>query len=1029
MTTDNLIINSPFVEPTRHFEIVEGEITEIKAGRRPSDNLMPVPPPKKRGPVQSSFISERVVPNDYINRVRARVALWRRGRYEGASRVSRQLLDYWTDPARENKLFFCQTEALETVIFLTEVAHKREAADRALADELKAANQEMNPTLLRLAFKMATGSGKTVVMAMLIAWQALNKFATPRSPRYSDQFLIVTPGITIRDRLQVLQPNHPDNYYRLRDILPPDMRGRLGQATIEIINFHKLMLKKDPNAPSSAGQELLANDFTETPAEMAARICNPFSHKREIIVINDEAHHCYRPRTDKKAVKVKVGRSERYAIKKDNEAASVWLSGLEAIQAYLGIKAVYDLSATPAFLKGSGYPEASIFPWVVSDFGLLDAIEAGLVKVPRLPVADDRMGLEESPMYREIWPHIRDKLPKKSRKETHYKGEPPIPGPLQAALQQLYSHYETVFRAWQQDSAAQAAGQTPPVFIVVCNNTAVSKMVFDWIAGYEKPGPDGQPRLAQGKYELFSNVEQDRWRAYPNTILVDSEELETGEAMSSEFKQMVSTEIEEFKQEYRRRYPGADVETISDEDLLREVMNTVGKPGKLGEQVRCVVSVSMLTEGWDCNTVTHILGVRAFGTQLLCEQVVGRGLRRISYATVLDEAGREMFTPEYAEIFGVPFRVMLKGGGGTAKRNPVFVTHVEALDARKQYEIKFPHLIGYKWEIPDGPLTASFTAAHRLTLSVEDVATRTTVSAIFGGEHELTLADLQARRLQEVDFLLAKLVLEKYFRLEEPPETAPAAGADGDESPARFVAEVQAWRFPELLRIVRQWREQCLVKTDSTFEQMLLLLEYAHNAAGRINGGLQRSQQQARRLKPLLRRFDPEGSTTGVDFDTTKQTYDTTKSHVNRVTLDSGWEGQMAAKLESMPEVVCYVKNDRLGFRIPYTVGFKERHYLPDFIVKIDDGQRHPDGQPDYLNLIIEVSGQRRSDKEAKVATARNYWVPAVNNLGSYGRWDFIEIRNIETATQELQNYLQHGETRPMLIALKDNETPPQEQA
>ena len=1012
---DNPIINSPFKEPVRYFEIVDGEIADVKQGRRPSDNLMPLPPPKRRGPTQISFISEQSVPNEYINRVRERVALWRRGRYEGATRTTRQLLDYWTNDQRENKLFWCQIEALETAIFLTEVAHKRESADRTLTQELKAANQEMNPTLFRMALKMATGTGKTVVMTMLIAWQSLNKFANPRSPRYSSNFLIIAPGITIRDRLQVLQPNHPDNYYKKRDVLPPDLTGRLGRATIEIINYHKLMLKKDPNAPARLGQEVLNPDgevdpFLETLEQMVNRVCAPFGNSREIIALNDEAHHCYRPRPDE----VRLTRDERQEAKKQSNEARVWLTGLEAIEAKLGVKAVYDLSATPAFFKGSGYPEGSIFPWVVSDFSLLDAIEAGIVKVPRVPIMDNTIGNYDLPMYRILWQHIRDKLPRKGRKDTQYKGyDPPLPKELQAAIQQLYSHYEQVYREWEQDAEAQAAGQTPPVFIVVCNNTSVSKMVYDWLAGWERPGPSDETILVPPPLtKLFSNIENGLQRSYPNTILVDSEQLESGEAMSREFKVFAREEIEAFKQEYRRRYPGADVEKITDEDLLREVMNTVGKKGKLGEQIRCVVSVSMLTEGWDANTVTHIMGVRAFGTQLLCEQVVGRALRRISYAT--DEVG--MFTPEYADVLGVPFRVMLPPAGKNRDRVTQFVTHVEALPERKHFEIQFPHVIGYRWELPDGPLSAHFDYRHKLTLSTKDLATMTLNASIFGQEQELNLDDLKKRRLPEVDFLLAKLVLEKYFRLDDEAEVP----EEENGKPSRFRADVQAWRFPELLQIVRRWREQCVMPylTDDTFPQLLLLIEYAHDAAERIHQGIQRSAERGKILKPIMRPFDPTGTTVDVDFDTTKQTFDTRKSHVNRVAMDSGWEGQVAQKLESMDEVYCYVKNDRLNFKIPYTLGFKERNYIPDFIARVDD-DRGPD---DLLNLIIEVSGERRSDKEAKVGTARNYWVPAVNGLGSYGRWAFVEIRDPETAKQELQNFLKYGETRPMMIAMFDSE-------
>ena len=313
----------------------------------------------------------------------------------------------------------------------------------------------------------------------------------------------------------------------------------------------------------------------------------------------------------------------------------------------IGIRAIYDLSATPFFLRGSGYAEGTLFPWVVSDFSLVDAIECGIVKVPRVPVADDSM-VDEIPKYRHIWPHVKDALPKKGRKSDDASGAAPeLPKELQAALHSLYGNYELYYQEWKaaNDESDTGTSLTPPVFIVVCNNTNVSKLVYDWIAGWEQTKTVGDLQITSivpGQLERFSNVErftagENRWTDRPNTILVDSSQIESGEAMSPEFKKIAAREIEEFKNEYRQRFPERDVDAITDEDLLREVMNTVGKAGRLGEQVKCVVSVSMLTEGWDANTVTHVLGIRAFSTQLLCEQVVGT---RAAPHDLRDQRGR-----------------------------------------------------------------------------------------------------------------------------------------------------------------------------------------------------------------------------------------------------------------------------------------------------------------------------------------------------------------------------------------------------
>jgi len=640
---ENPVINSPFDEPQRHFRFDDEGITGIIVEqRRESGCFVPIAPPPRKGSgaKQPSFDTEwtadRIEPNRMVNAIRQKVKLWREGRYiDDTTSVTARLLQHWTNPERSRRLFFCQIEALETLIYIAEVAKKY--GENWIENDIRRANEDANPGLFRIACKMATGSGKTVVMAMLIAWQTLNKIANPQDARFTDSFLIVTPGITIRDRLRVLLPSDPGNYYRALDIVPVDLMDQLGHAKIVITNFHACKrrekvkagkLTKDIlNGSNAAG----SSAFTESEGEMVRRVCRGLGHKRNVIVINDEAHHCYRHRAG--GVEEQLTGDDRKEAEKRDEAARIWISGLEAVQRKLGIKVVYDLSATPFFLRGSGYPEGTLFPWVVSDFSLIDAIECGIVKVPRVPVADNAM-ISDQPTYRNIWYRIRDDLPKKGRGTAAVFGDPRLPVVLEGALQSLYANYEKCFDRWKRNAEVHAAGLTPPVFIVVCNNTNVSKMVFDYIAGWEKRLSNETAVAVSGRLALFSNVDGRRFINRPNTILVDSEQLESGEAMSDEFKKIASAEIAEFKAEYRQRFPDRDVEKLTDEDLLREVMNTIGKPGKLGEHVRCVVSVSMLTEGWDANTVTHILGVRAFGTQLLCEQVVGRGLRRMSYSAV-----------------------------------------------------------------------------------------------------------------------------------------------------------------------------------------------------------------------------------------------------------------------------------------------------------------------------------------------------------------------------------------------------------
>jgi type III restriction enzyme len=1003
----NPVINSPFEEPQRHFRFNDEGITnEIVSARRESCYFIPIAQPRaKSGAKQLAFdtqwTQDRIEENKTVNAIRQQVNLWRQGRYTGdLTRVTARLLQYWQAPDRARRLFFCQIEALETAIYLAEAARK--CGQTWIENDLRRFNNTANPGLFRIACKMATGSGKTVVMAMLIAWQALNKLANPQDPRFADAFLVVTPGITIRDRLRVLLPSDPGNYYRAMEIVPPDLTEQLHKAKIVVTNFHTFLPREKIKA-GKLTKEILGNRtpgsvsaFTESEGEMVRRVCRELGNKKNIVVLNDEAHHCYRRRPD--AQDEKLSGDERKEAEQRDQEARVWISGLEAVQRKLGLKAIYDLSATPFFLRGSGYSEGTLFPWVVSDFSLIDAIESGIVKVPRVPVADDAMQTG-GPTYRDLWLRIRADLPRKGRGTQDVTsgggagtgGEPKLPAQLEGALQSLYANYAQYYQRWQTNrQKANGNGSTtatPPVFIVVCNNTNVSKLVFDYIAGWDKTLPDGTTVAVPGKLPLFSNVApapgsdgRHRFSDRPNTILVDSQQLESGESMSDDFKKIAALEIDEFKADYRRRFPGADTDKLTDEDLLREVLNTVGKPGKLGEDIRCVVSVSMLTEGWDANTVTHILGVRAFGTQLLCEQVVGRGLRRRSYRAedqTVRVDGREVsfrgFPTEYAEVYGVPFS-FIPCSGSTVEIVPGPIpTRVRALDDRLACEITFPRIDGYRYQLPAERLDAQFTDDSKMALSTADVPTRVECDPIVGEKSIHTLDDLKTRREQEVAFVIARRILEQYFH-------------DDQQNP-------RVWLFPDLLRITKRWLAECLTLKDNTFPQLLLLVQNSYNAADRIYRAIVKASGGDKRLLPIPKPYDTVGSTRNVDFDTTRPTYrtDANKCHISHVVCDTeSWEQKLAQTLEQMPGVLCYAKNHNLGFFIPYTINGTQHNYLPDFLVRVDDGRGRDNSGG--LNLIVEVTGAKDKEKEAKIATARDLWVPAVNNAGAWGRWAFVEI-------------------------------------
>jgi type III restriction enzyme len=360
---ENPVINSPYREPNRHFRFTDEGITnEIVNGRRISSYFIPIAKPKKKKAEQQQHLfdtewtQDRIEENKLVNQIRDRVKTWRQGGYVGVTPTTSQLLAYWNDPGREKKLFFCQIEALETAIYITEVARKY--GDAWIENTLREANNTANPGLLRTAFKMATGSGKTVVMAMLIAWHTLNKLANPQDGRFSDTFLIVTPGITIRDRLRVLLPNDPQNYYRQREIIPAQWQEQLGRAKILITNFHAFQLREKVAAGKLTKTILSGGEtgvFTETPDQMVRRVCRELGNKRNIIVINDEAHHCYRRKPD--GEDEKLAGDERIEAKQRDEAARVWISGIEAVKAKIGVR-----SCATSSLRKSSPPRTCFIP-------------------------------------------------------------------------------------------------------------------------------------------------------------------------------------------------------------------------------------------------------------------------------------------------------------------------------------------------------------------------------------------------------------------------------------------------------------------------------------------------------------------------------------------------------------------------------------------------------------------------------------------------------------------------------------------
>ena len=978
------ILNSPYGYPARHWELVDGQPTnKILETRRRSELITPVPQPKKRRQKRGqkemvfdegkglSSEEQEYNPTPIINEIRSYVDSWRNLPNPNDWQVTPEtarLLQHWRHhPFQSQRPFFCQVEAVETAIWLTEVAPKLGKRAEKFWAHIEGANAQANPELLRLALKLATGAGKTTVMAMLIAWQTVNAARHPNSKHFSRGFLIIAPGITIRDRLRVLMPNDPDSYYKSRELVPSDMLADIDRAKIVITNYHAFKLRERMEVAKGTraalegwrGETL---QTLETEGQMIQRVMPELMGLKNVVVLNDEAHHCYRERAQNDDVEDLKG-EEKDEAKKNNEAARLWISGIEAVKRKLGVRAVYDLSATPFFLRGSGYREGTLFPWTVSDFSLMDAIECGIVKLPRVPVADNVPG-GDTPKFRNLWEHIGKKLPKKGRGAGAKLDPLSLPVELQTALDALYGHYQKTFDLWEQAGIA-----VPPVFIVVCNNTATSKLVYDYISGFQRENDDGTSTLENGRLPLFRNFDEHGNRLpRPRTLLIDSEQLESGEALDKDFREMAADEIDRFRREIVERTGDLRAaDNITDQDLLREVMNTVGKKDRLGEQVRCVVSVSMLTEGWDTNTVTHILGVRAFGTQLLCEQVVGRGLRRQSYD--LNEEG--LFNVEYADILGIPFDFAAKPVVAPPVK-PRETIRVHAVSPeRDALEIRFPRVEGYRVELPDEQLTARFDKDSVLELTPALVGPSITKNqGIIGEGVDLTVEHLNDMRRSTILFHLAKHLLYQKYR-------------DPGEAPKLHL-------FGQLKAIARQWLEGGYLRcTGGTYPAQLLYQEIADMACERIKAAITVTLAGDNPVKAILDPYNPTGSTRYVNFTTSKETRwqtDPRKCHINWVICDSDWEAEFCRVVESHPRVRAYVKNQNLGLEVPYLMGATPRRYIPDFIVQIDDGEQEP------LNLIVEVKGYRGENAKEKANTMRAYWVPGVNNLGKFGRWAFAEF-------------------------------------
>ncbi len=1029
------IINSPFAEPTQYWQIRHGETPVLAPGRRKA--VVYQPPDQraewdlsdgslvKAGRENEGAFAGRTYEMVLVNRIRERVNAWRAAGYPGATRTSRDLLDWWHRDGQQYPLFFAQREAAATIVFLKEaradLLQGISVPHELLSEDQIAAGAK---SFQRYACKMATGSGKTTVMGMLAAWSILNKVADRGSAIHSDAVLVICPNVTIRDRLRELDPTEGEaSIYATRKLVPPEMLPQMARGRVFVTNWHtfepqgtqggsrvvkagvrvetqelvtigdrnttargsRYMTKASYDALVHSGDVVVKGEehdgdgnvkkarivswkYVESDSALIKRVLErELGKKQHLLVFNDEAHHAYRIRPE--ADESEAGEESVEEGDEDlTREATVWVEGLDRVQEHRGINFCVDLSATPYFLARVGRETARPFPWTVSDFGLVDAIESGLVKIPQLP-ARDTTGLEQAP-YFNIWEWVKSKLTGSERggRAGGFKPEAVLKWASQPIMM-LAGEWRATLKEWREERQEDR----PPVFIIVCKDTKLAKVAHDWIA--DDVRPEGIPSL--GIAEL-RNSESDT-----NTIRVDSKVVaETdasggesgGGAKADEQRWMRFTLDTIGKRAWPSDKQGRDLYPPGFEELARKLKRPLTPPGKA---VRCIVSVGMLTEGWDCNTVTHIIGLRPFMSQLLCEQVVGRALRRASYDTVGD--GR-LFAEETAQVFGVPFEVIPFKGAGDAAAPKVKRFNVKALEDRVALKIEFPRVIGYTQAVRNR-VTVDWSRVPKLVLKPGDVPTIVATESLtvsddgrittqkFGKVKELTMAPYRiGKRFQEGVFLLARDLTRQY----------------GEVAETKLPAHVL---FPQLRAIADRFARDFVVTGGEGSDALDLFTAPYYGWALDILRDQIHPDQDAGEAPELPRVEERLGSTSSVDFWTSRPVREVEKSHVNYVVADTArWEQQAAFYINRHKGVAAFVKNSGLDFRIPYHFNGQPHDFIPDFIIKLA-------GAPNR-HFILETKGYDEL-AEVKEAAAKR-WVAAVNAAGQYGEWSFAMARKIE---------------------------------
>ncbi len=911
---DHLIINTPYDEPQQYWKyIAETKSFLLESGRRPAGYITATST-KKIVDDPGVF-----VPIPLVNDIRRRVKTWREGDeamqpYAGVTGITKRLLEHWhnAEEREGRRFFFCQLEAIETLIWLTEAP---------AAQKVGLAIPSDGGAFARLCSKMATGSGKTIVMAMLMAWQALNKITYPQDTRFAKNFLVIAPGLTVRNRLGVLVPSADGNYFDEFSIVPAGLREKLRQATVIVRNWHALNWD---SAEKITRRRSVDKRGAKSDEAYAREVLGEMASARNFIVINDEAHHAWR---------VPAGTKIKGLSKSEVEEATKWIGGLDRLHQARGILTAYDFSATPFTPSGKSNVEEDLFAWIVSDFGLNDAIESGLVKTPRVVVRDDgKLTSEYKSQFYHLYnvAEIKTSLNHKDAQETE-----PLPDLLRTAYEILGADWLVAAKEWKKNGHL-----VPPVLITVANRTETAARI---------------------KYAFDHNrLDIPQMCSPERTLHIDSKVLEAAEAQIEEVSVETATDAGE---EDNADEPTRKLTKKEQAELLRRTVDTVGKIGAPGEQIQHVVSVGMLTEGWDAKTVTHIMGLRAFSSQLLCEQVVGRGLRRTSY----DINKEGMFDPEYVNIFGVPFTFLPhEAPKGTAPPPPSAKTRVEPLRGRAEYAISWPNVLRIE-HIYKPRLKLNTDHVEPLTISAYDTPRMVELAPMMDGKPDFErMSEINLEKLRS-EVRLQRSIFEAALNVFE--EMKPNWKGSINDLFAQLVPLVEQFITSDKLQI-----SPPLFGLDEMKRRILIRLN-AIRIVNHLSKTIQAENTEA--LALVVDQDYPIKSTGDMKpWDTSKHAEPVKRSHINFCVCDSRWEATEARAMDRSELVAAWVKNDHLGFEIRYIFNGVEHKYRPDFLIRLQTGHI----------LTLETKGEETQQDRVK-REALKEWTKAVNEQSGFGYW------------------------------------------